>query len=67
MVLLCLCIFGLLRAVLGPPRGCESSSVSCGHLEIRLASLSDLRGSNGGKIKEDLPQVYRERRRTGAK
>lgn len=65
MVLLCLCTFALLWAVLGPAWGRESISVSCGHLEVRLTSLCDLPGLSGGKIKEDLPRVYRERRRTG--
>lgn len=65
VVLLCLCTFGLLWAVLGPARECESSSVSCGHLQVRLASLCDLPGLKGNKIKEHLPQVYTERR-TGA-
>lgn len=54
MVLLCLCTFGLLWSVLGPVRGCESSSVSCGHLQGEVPGLS------GGKIKEGLPQAYGE-------
>ena len=39
-----------LWAALGPVRGCESSSVSSGYLQVRLVSLCDLPALNGDKI-----------------